>query len=360
MTKLVLCFFALMQSAQAATVPVAATDLAGRWDGIYWFLVCLSLFFFVGIVAAMIIFVVKYRREVYKKPKYIHGHTGLEIVWTVVPTILLFVCFGWGWAVYRDMVHGPADSMEVRVIGKQWLWQFVYKNGTTTVGDLYVPVNRPVKLIMSSEDVLHAFFIPNFRVKSDVVPGMYTSVWFEAKVPGIHQVYCTEYCGTSHSGMLARVVVLSEDQWKDWLGGKKIDVDALPADPTFPGYRANRLGEGLPEAQASSGAGGQLSLADKGKALVSSKGCIACHSADGSKLVGPSYKGIYGMEEKVLDNSAGGKVITVKIDDNYLRESIENPTAKVVEGYPPSMPPYKGLVNEEEIAAIIEYIKSLK
>jgi cytochrome c oxidase subunit 2 len=186
---------------------------------------------------------------------------------------------------------------------------------------------------------------------------MYSSVWFEAKVPGIHQVYCTEYCGTSHSGMLARLIVLSDAQWKDWLSGKKIDVDSLPADPTFPGFRANRLGEGMPEAQAGATTGGQLSLADKGKALTSTKGCIACHSSDGSKLVGPSYKGLYGREEKVVE---GGKTITVTVDDNYLRESIENPLAKVVEGYPPSMPPYKGLVNEEELAAIIEYIKSLK
>ena len=357
MTKLLLCLFLITQSAQAATIPVAATDVAQSWDGIYWFLVYLSLFFFVGIVAAMIIFAVKYRREVYKKPKYIHGHTGLEIIWTVIPTILLFVCFGWGWSVYKDMIHAPADSMEVRVIGKQWLWQFVYKNGTSSVGDLYVPVNKPVKLIMSSEDVLHAFFIPNFRVKSDVVPGMYTHVWFEAKVPGIHQVFCTEYCGTSHSGMLARLVVLTEPQWKDWLSGKKIDVDSLPADPTYPGFRANRLGEGMPDAQASGNGSGQLTLADKGKALISAKGCVACHSSDGSKLVGPSYKGIYGKDEKVVEN---GKTITVKIDDNYIHESIEYPQAKIVEGYPPSMPSYKGLVNEEEIASIIEYIKSLK
>ena len=360
MTKLLLCLLSLNQSAHAATVPVAATDLAQSWDSIYWFLVYLSLFFFVGIVGAMIWFVVKYRSSVNKKPKYIHGHTGLEIIWTVIPTILLFICFGWGWSVYRDMVHGPANAMEVRVIGKQWLWQFVYKNGTTTVNDLFVPVNRPVKLIMSSEDVLHAFFIPNFRVKSDVVPGMYTYVWFEAKVPGIHQVFCTEYCGTSHSGMLARVVVLTDEQWKDWLGGKKIDVDSLPADPTFPGYRANRLGEGLPEVKSAGAVPGQVSLADKGKALVSAKGCIACHSSDGSKLVGPSYKGIYGTDIKVADNANGGKMVTVKVDDNYIRESIENPQAKVVEGFPPSMPPYKGLVNEEEIASIIEYIKSLK
>lgn len=335
----------------AATLPVAATDVADSWDGIYWFLVWVSVFFFVGIFAAMIIFVVKYRKEVHKKAKYIEGHTGLEIIWTVIPSVLLFVMFGWGWVVYKDMIKAPSDSYEIHVIGKQWLWQFMYKNGSSSIGDLYVPVNKPVKLVMSSEDVLHSFFIPNFRVKSDVVPGMYTYVWFEAKVPGIHQIFCTEYCGTSHSGMLGRVIVLKDDQWKDWLSGKKIDVNSLPADPSFPGFRANLLGEGLPQAQA---AGGQISLAEKGKALTTAKGCVACHSSDGSKLVGPSYKGIFGTDVKLADGS------TVKIDENYIRESIENPTAKVVEGYPPSMPPYKGLLNEEEIMAITEYIKSLK
>ncbi len=357
MTKLMLCLITLISgsAANAATLPVAATDVAQSWDTLYWFLVYTSAIFFVGICIAMAVFVIKYRKQVHKKPKYIHGHTGLEVVWTIIPSILLFVMFGWGWSVYRDMTHAPSDSMEVRVIGKQWLWQFVYKNGTSTIGDLYVPVNKPVKLIMSSEDVLHAFFIPNFRVKSDVVPGMYTSVWFEAKMPGIHQVFCTEYCGTSHSGMLARVIVLTDVQWKDWLSGKKIDVDSLPADPTFPGFRANRLGEGLTDEAPAKG--GQMSLAEKGKALVAAKGCLACHTADGSKLVGPSYKGIYGSEVKVTEN---GKAITVKVDDNYIRESIENPTAKIVEGFPPSMPPYKGLVSEEELASIIEYIKSLK
>jgi cytochrome c oxidase subunit 2 len=349
----ILIMFATI-NAHAATLPVAATDVADSWDSIYWFLVWVSVFFFVGIVAAMVIFVVKYRKEVHKKTKYIEGHTGLEIIWTVIPSILLFVMFGWGWVVYKDMIKAPSDAMEVHVIGKQWLWQFMYKNGTSSIGDLYVPVNKPVKLVMSSEDVLHSFFVPNFRVKSDVVPGMYTYVWFEAKIPGIHQIYCTEYCGTSHSGMLGRVIALKDDQWKDWLSGKKIDVDSLPADPTFPGFRANVLGEGLPAAQAAGGAGGQISLAEKGKALTTSKGCVACHSADGSKLVGPSYKGLFGRDEKL----AGGS--TVKVDENYIRESIENPTAKVVEGYPPSMPPYKGLLTEEEIMAITEYIKSLK
>ena len=352
MIRLLVGLLEMSQKAQAATLPVAATDAAMSWDSLYWFLVYLSLFFFVGIIIAMAIFAVKYRKSVHQKPKYIHGHTGLEVVWTVIPTILVLGVFWWGWVVYKEMMHAPADAMEIHVIGKQWLWQFAYKNGTTSINDLYVPVNKPVKLIMSSEDVLHDFFIPNFRVKSDVVPGMYTSVWFEAKIPGIHQVYCTMYCGTSHSGMLARLIVLTPEQWKDWLSGKKIDIESIPADPTFPGFRANMLGEGLPVAAGSQTSG--LSLAEKGKALTQSKGCVACHSNDGTRLVGPSYKGIYNTDVKLAD----GK--TVKVDDNYIRRSIENPQAEIVEGYPPSMPVYKGLVNEEEIVAITEYIKSLK
>ena len=354
MTRLMFALLSI-SSAHAATLPVAATDVSQSWDSLYWFLVWVSAFFFVGIVIAMIIFVVKYRKEVNKKSTYIHGHTGLEIIWTIIPSILLFTMFGWGWVVYKEMIHAPADATEIHVIGKQWMWQFVYKNGTSSIGDLFVPLNKPVKMVMSSEDVLHSFFIPNFRVKQDVVPGMYSYVWFEAKTPGIHQIFCTEYCGTSHSGMLGRVVVLKDDQWKDFLQGKKIDVDSLPADPSFPGFRANRLGEGLPTAAAGTGTTtGTISLAEKGKAITAAKGCIACHTADGTKLVGPSYKGIYGTDVKLADGS------TVKIDENYIRESIENPTAKVVEGFPPSMPPYKGLVNEEEIMAITEYIKSLK
>jgi len=346
---------ALVSTAQAATVPVAATDVAVSWDTLYWFLIYLSLFFFVGIVAAMVIFGIKYRKAVHPKPKYIHGHVGIELAWTIIPTILVMWIFVWGWMVYKDMVDAPLDSMEIHVIGKQWLWQFVYKNGVSTIGDVYVPVNKPVKFIMSSEDVLHAMFIPNFRVKHDVVPGMYTYLWFEAKVPGIHQIYCTEYCGTSHSGMLGRMIVLTPEQWQDFVAGKKIDVDSLPADPTFPGYRANRLGEGLEAtAQSTGGAAPTLTLAEKGKVLTQTKGCVACHTGDGSKLIGPSYKGIYGTDVKLSD----GK--TVKVDDNYIRESIENPQAKIVAGYPGSMPVYKGLVTEEEIVSITEYIKSLK
>ncbi len=349
---MIITMFGIELNARAATLPVAATDVAASWDSLYWFLIWLSLVFFVGIVVAMIVFAVKYRKDVNKKPKYIHGHTGLEVVWTVIPTILVLIIFAWGWAVYRDMIHPPADAMEVHVIGKQWSWQFSYSNGNTSVRDLYVPLNKPVKLIMSSEDVIHSMFIPNFRVKQDVVPGMYSHVWFESKVPGIHQIFCTEYCGTDHSAMLGRVIVLTAEQWKEWWSGKKIDVDSLPSDPSFPGYRANFLGEGLP-ADAAQAQG--LSLAEKGKKLYETRTCSACHSTDGSAKVGPTFKGLYGSDVKLIDGT------TVKADDNYIHESIVMPAAKVVDGFGPVSAMPMGLVtSEDEINQLVEFIKSLK
>jgi cytochrome c oxidase subunit 2 len=254
------------------------------------------------------------------------------------------VIFGWGYSVYLSMTQAPTDAYEVRVIAKQWLWQFQYDNGRTTIGELYVPMNRPVKLIMTSEDVLHSFFVPNFRVKQDVVPGMYTSVWFEAKMPGKHQIFCTEYCGTSHSGMLGQVIALDDKQWTDWNAGKKLG--AIPV-----------AGRELTEAEKAAVANGGknvLPLAEQGKALFESKGCLACHSPDGSPKVGPTLKGVFGSKVELADGS------TVTADENFIRESIEKPQAKVVKGFQPVMPTFQGLLSETELNALIAYIKSLK
>src|SRR5262249_32827474 len=156
------------------------------------------------------------------KPKYITGSHALEAVFVTIPTVLLMIIFGWGWVVYREMTQAPPDAMEIRVIAKQWLWQFQYDNGKVLTGEVFVPMNKPVKMVMTSQDVIHSFFVPNFRVKQDVVPGMYSSVWFEAKMPGRHKIFCAEYCGTAHSGMLGDVVVLTDEQWNDFMAGKKL------------------------------------------------------------------------------------------------------------------------------------------
>lgn len=216
----------MISTAMAGTsshLPLQGSDIAESWDKLYLFLVWLSVFFFILVCGLMLYFVIKYRNRPGLKAKYITGNVPIEIVWTAIPLILLMVIFGWGYIVYRDMTHAPVGAYDVKVVGKQWLWQFQYEDGRTTINELYVPIATPIKLTMTSTDVLHSFFIPNFRVKSDIVPGMYTSVWFEANVPGKHQVFCTEYCGASHSLMLAKINVLTKEQWEQWKLGKKIE-----------------------------------------------------------------------------------------------------------------------------------------
>ncbi len=322
-----------------ATIPLQGSDVASRWDGLYNFLVWLSVFFFVLVIGAMVYFIVAYPYKKDRKTKYITGSHMLEAFWIGVPTLLLMIIFGWGYSIYRDMSQSPTDAYEIRVIGKQWLWNFQYDNGRVTTGEVFVPMNRPVKLIMTSEDVLHSFFVPNFRIKQDVVPGMYTSLWFSATVPGKHQVYCTQYCGTSHSGMLATINVLNDQQWEDWNRNKKIGT--LPL--------AGAADSDTPSKWVS-----QVSLADQGKAVYHSKGCIACHSVDGSPKIGPTHKGLYGSKVELADGR------TVVADENYIRNHIENPQSNVVKGFNPIMPTFKGLLTEAEMNALLSYIKSLK
>lgn len=324
-------------------LPLQGTDAAARWDTLYNFLVWLSVFFFVLVVGGMIYFIYKYKAKEGEKPKYITGNHALEAVFIAVPTVLLMVIFAWGYSVYRQMVTPPGDAMEVKVIGKQWLWQFQYEDGKVSVGDLYVPMNKPVKLVMTSDDVLHSFFVPNFRIKQDVVPGMYTTVWFEAKLAGKHNIFCAEYCGGAHSGMLGKIIALNDQQWKDWKTGK--NVGAIPV--------AGKELTAAETQQAQVAAGGG-SLADQGKALFASKGCTACHTVDGGTSVGPTLRGAFGRKTEFADGSS------VTVDENYIKESLENPQAKVVKGFQPVMPTFKGVLQETEINALIAYIKGLK
>ncbi len=310
------------------SLPIQATQLAKSWDLLYWAIFAISIFFFVLVMAAMVWFAIKYRDRPGAKAKYIEHHIPLEIVWTVVPTILVLAIFAWGWVLYEKMISPPSDAYEIRVVGKQWLWQFMYADGRSMTNEVYVPVRKPVKFVMTSTDVLHSFFIPDFRVKQDVVPGMYTSVWFEATVPGDHIVFCAEYCGTAHSGMLAKVIALEEKDWNDFVKGKEMKL-------------------------ASATTGG--TLIEKGEKLTQLKGCVACHSADGSARIGPTYKGLLGREREFAD---GSKVVA---DENYIRESIEQPEKHKVKGFEQLvMPSFSGQLNEEEFGALIAYIKQLK
>ena len=326
-------------------LPIAGSEIAQRWDTLWYFLVYLSIFFSVLVIGAMLVFVWKYRSRPGIKTKYITGSHALEVVFIFIPTVLLMVIFGWGYSVYHDMTATPPDAYEIHVIGKQWTWNFQYDNGTITSGEVFVPMNKPVKMIITSEDVLHDFFIPSFRVKQDAVPGMYTSVWFEATVPGRHQVYCSQYCGTSHSGMLANLYVLTDDQWKDWQAGKKLGV--IPKAGDVEASLTTSAAAPLPAAASGD-------LLDQGKKLSQTKGCIACHSDDGSPKAGPTWKGMFGSNIPLSDGT------TVKADDNYIRESIDEPSAKIVRGFGPVMPTYKGQFSAADMNAMIAYLKSLK
>ena len=323
-------------------LPIDGTDIAARWDILYYFLVAISIFFFVLVVGAMTYFLIKYRHQKGHKPKYDTGSHLLETIWVAVPSVLLMVIFAWGYTVYREMKTIPSNAYEIKVIAKQWLWTFVYDNGTVSASDLYVPVNRPVKLLMTSEDVLHGLFIPNFRVKQDAVPGMYTTIWFEATVPGKHQIYCTEYCGASHSGMLGQVIALSDQQWKDWLRGKKI-TGITTAGATPEEAAAERKEELKP-----------LSLSEQGAKLYATKSCSTCHTVDGSPKIGPTWKGLFDSKVALVDGR------TVTADENFLHECITEPDKGRVKGFGPVMPSFKGILSEQDITTLIAYIKSLK
>ena len=304
-------------------LPPQASTVAASVDSLYYFIFYISVFFFLLVVGLGVYFVFKYHRktvEVEKTPDLSHNML-LETVWTVIPSIILLIIFVWGAVGFMKMSVPPANSMEIKVTGQKWFWSFEHKNGTVAVNELVVPINTPVNLLMSSKDVLHSFFVPAFRIKQDVLPNRYTQVWFEATQAGDFPLLCTEYCGTSHSTMIGVVKVLEEKDYAAW----------------------------LENAEATS----NVPLPELGKTLYKKQACFTCHSLDGGKLVGPTFKGRFGTQIGFADGSKGA------VDENYLRESILNPMAKVAAGYQPVMPSYQGLLKDREIDALIAYIKSL-
>jgi len=316
-------------------LPEQASTFAADVDSLFNFINVLNLVFFVAMMGAVLFFVIAYRQRDGKhhatSPN--KGNHQLELAWSVGPGLLLLVMFYQGFTIYMDMRVPPADAMEVRVQGQKWLWNYefdVERDGTTyTLFEneaLVVPVNTPVQLVMTSTDVLHSYYVPAFRVKQDVVPNRYTTIWFEAIKEGEFQVYCTEYCGTDHSRMLSTARVLSDEEYKDYIDGK---IDELLMD-------------------------GSKQPWERGMANFNGKfGCMACHSVEGAQGVGPHLDGKFGTEEELDDGSK------VTIDDNYIRESIMRPAAKVVAGYPASMPPFEGRVSDEEMADMLAYIKHI-
>lgn len=304
--------------------PASHTLVSHQVDNLYYWILWASIAMFVGIAAVVGYFLVKYRRTAQNQiaEDQITHNILAEIIWTAIPIFLVMIIFYAGYKSYLHVMVPPSNATEIHVVGKKWMWQFEYANGIKTIGELVVPVNLPVKLIMTSEDVIHSFFIPNFRMKRDVVPNRYTREWFQADKIGNYQIFCAEYCGDGHSGMLASVRVVSAEDYDKW--------------------------------QKEQNSGADLPLDVLGEKVYNAKGCATCHSVDGSPKTGPTWKGIYGASHKLTDGS------TITVTDDYIKESVLDPKAKVVAGFAPVMPTFAGLLSEREISGIIEYLKKLK
>lgn len=296
------------------------TSLVGAVDATFYFIVAVSAFFLVLITALMIFFAIRYRRSRRPRAAQIEGNLALEIIWTVIPVGLVLAMFYSGFEGFRALRKVPEDAMIVQVIGRMWDWSFRYENGRET-SKLYVPVDQPVKLVMTSLDVNHSFYIPAFRVKEDVVPGRENYLWFKPQSTGPTDIYCAEYCGQRHSYMMSEVIVMEEEAFAAWYAAPADSAEAIPA----------------------------------GVSILDAYGCLDCHSLDGSEDIGPTFRGLYGRTRIVLRGDTRAEVLA---DDAYLRRAILEPDAEYVEGFEINMPPGDDM-SEEEIAAILAYLKTL-
>ena len=301
-------------------MPEQASSVAPEVDALYLFLVGISIFFGVLIAALVVGFAVRYRRRSEdEKTPHIHGSALLEIAWSAIPLAIVMAVFFWSAKIYFDINRAPQNPMEVYVVGKRWMWKLQHLTGQREINQLHVPVGVPVKLTLTSEDVIHSFFVPAFRIKKDAIPGRYTTLSFKATKPGRYHLFCTEYCGTQHSGMIGEIVVLEPHEFQEWLAG-----GAATASP-----------------------------AAAGEKLFTDLACITCHKGD-TGARGPALAGVFGSEVRLADGSV------VKADESYLRESIVSPTARVVAGYQPIMPTFQGVVSEEQLMQLVAYIQTLK
>lgn len=293
----------------------------GMSDVIFLGFLVICLVLLVGITVTMVYFIIRYSRKRHPQAEQIPGNIPLEIIWTVLPTVLVLGMFYYGWVGFKTLRQVPGDALQISVTGRMWTWTFEYPNGLKA-NTLKVPVKKAVNLNLISADVLHSFFVPAFRIKEDAVPGMKTYLWFQAEREGTYDVFCSEYCGTGHSGMLSKIEVVSQDVFDQWYAGETAKPVKAP----------------------------------DGAALVVSAGCTGCHSLDGSRIVGPSLKGIFGEKTHVLTDGVERDIV---VDEDYIRRSLLEPGKDVVEGYPAIMPAQTQL-SAEEIDAIIDYLKTLK
>ncbi len=301
--------------------PEQASSFAWQVDALYFYLVAITVFFTVTISGVVIVFAIKYReRTKYDTPIQIEGSTVLETMWSVVPFIIVMTIFVGGAIVYYNLFRVPTEAMEIYVVGKQWMWKFQHSTGQREINELHIPVGRKIKLTMTTEDVLHDLYFPTFRTKMDVVPGRYTTLWFEPTKPGKYRIYCAEYCGLNHSGMGGFVYVMEQRDFDNWLSGNI--ADQTPAQA--------------------------------GEDLFNNKlGCASCHQQGGQGGRGPALQGLFGTQVKLANGQ------TVVADEVYIRESILNPQGQIVAGYQPIMPTFKGQVTEDQLVQLVAYIKSL-
>ncbi|PIQ35437.1 MAG: cytochrome c oxidase subunit II [Bacteroidetes bacterium CG18_big_fil_WC_8_21_14_2_50_41_14] len=299
-----------------------ASNFVEGVDFTLYLILGISVFFLIGITFTMIYFLIRYSKKRNPVATNIEGHTGLEILWTVIPTILVVIMFYYGWTGYKPMLNAPEGAMEIEATGQMWKWTFKYPDGKVS-DSLVLPVDEPVKLNLKSPDVLHSLYIPAFRLKHDVVPGGNNSMWFIPQKLGSYDILCAEYCGQLHSYMLSTVSVVGEDEYAAWL---KSSPD--------------------------------LSNEPPGLTLLKKNACISCHTTDGTRLVGPSFKGLMGRQENVLID---GNEQTITVDRDFITQSITEPNAAITVSYQPNlMTPYKDILSDEDINKIIDYIQTLK
>jgi cytochrome c oxidase subunit II len=300
--------------------PERASSVAGEVDALFLFILGITALFAAGVWIALLFFAIRYRRRSDDdRPAEIHGSLPLELTWTLIPLAIMAVMFVWGAKVYFHMNRPPDDAMTVSVVGKRWMWKLQHPTGQREINELHVPRGRAVKLVITSEDTIHSFFVPAFRIKKDAVPGRYNTAWFRATKDGTYHLFCAEYCGTEHSKMIGRVVVMEPADYETWLAG-----GPPPESPVAAGEK-----------------------------LFTDLNCITCHRPDSAGR-GPVLAGIFDRPVKLADGS------TVVADEAYVRESIVNPAAKVTAGYQPVMPTFQGQVSEEQVIALIAYIRSLQ
>lgn len=294
--------------------------IAQKVDSAFLFITVISLILLLGITIFMVYSVIRFRREKNREASTVEGNTLLEIIWAVIPTLIVMAMFYYGWTGFKFMRKVPPDAMVVKVTARMWSWQFEYENGKKE-SVLRVPVGKAVKVLLHSEDVIHSFYVPAFRVKEDAVPGLETYLWFRAQYPGEYDILCAEYCGTGHSKMLSRVIAMPEEEFWEWYEGKEM-----------------------------------VAGVHEGRRILEEKGCLGCHTTDGSSLVGPTFKNLFGRKERVFTS---GQIWEIVVDSEYIKRSIKSPGDDVVDGYQNMMPPFPD-ITEHEIEEIIEYLESLK